>query len=210
MRCWANLVKLGLVYISHRAHSNCWLHLGSVNSKDLLTSGHQSSSVEDAAQTVTRDEGEIKKDPEARVSGYPLDVTARPIETGPLPHGTEMLLVVENESSVLHLACTGLEAQGYTVLWANNGQEGLRVARDLEGQSIRLVITDVIMPIMGGKMMTELLKKTYPDLKVLFTSGYTAAAVTQDGMLEAGVEFLPKPYTLATLAHKVREMLDMP
>jgi CheY-like chemotaxis protein len=191
-----------------------------MNSKNLLISENQSSPAEDSGQTVTHDEGEIKKNPDARVPGHDTQIdkvetrighaVARPIQSGALPRGTETVLVVENESSVRHLACTGLEAQGYNVLQANNGEEGLRVARDLKGQSIRLVITDVIMPLMGGKIMTELLKKTYPDLKILFTSGYTDALVTDHGMLEAGVEFLPKPYTFATLARKVREMLDTP
>jgi CheY-like chemotaxis protein len=64
------------------------------------------------------------------------------------------------------------------------------------------------MPLMGGKMMAEWLKTTCPDLKILFTSGYTDETVVRHGVLEAGIEFLPKPYTPATLAHKVRELLD--
>ncbi len=73
---------------------------------------------------------------------------------------------------------------------------------------IRLVVTDVIMPLMGGKVMAEWLKTTYPDLKILFTSGYTDDAISHHGVLEPGVEFLPKPYTPATLARKVRQLLD--
>ena len=132
----------------------------------------------------------------------------RPIRTGPLPRGTETLLVVEDEPSVRHLAREVLEAQGYEVLSASNGQDALHVAREHKGSPIRLVITDVIMPLMGGKVMAEWLKTTYPDLKILFTSGYTDDAIAHHGVLEAGVEFLPKPYTPATLARKVREMLD--
>jgi signal transduction histidine kinase len=138
----------------------------------------------------------------------PLDDGARPVQAGPLPRGTETLLVVEDEPSVRHLACDVLEAQGYRVLRAGNGQEGLRVVREPKGQPIDLVITDVIMPVMGGKAMVEWLKTSYPDLKVLYTSGYTDDAVTGWGMLETRVEFLPKPYTPATLVRKVREMLD--
>ena len=125
-----------------------------------------------------------------------------------LPRGTETLLVVEDEPSVRHLACSVLEAQGYNVLRATNGQDALRVAREHKGPPIRLVITDVIMPLMGGKVMAEWLKTTYPDLKILFTSGYTDDAIAHHGVLEPGVAFLPKPYTPATLARKVREMLD--
>jgi two-component system, cell cycle sensor histidine kinase and response regulator CckA len=138
----------------------------------------------------------------------PLDVAARPIQTGPLPRGTESLLVVEDEQSVRHLARGVLEAQGYKVLTASNGQDALHVAREHKGSPIRLVVTDVIMPLMGGKVMAEWLETTYPDLKILFTSGYTDDAIAQHGVLEPGVAFLPKPYTPAALARKVRKMLD--
>jgi signal transduction histidine kinase len=137
-----------------------------------------------------------------------LDVAARPIRTGPLPRGTETLLVVEDEPSVRHLARGVLETQGYKVLSASNGQDALHVARAHQGSPIRLVVTDVIMPLMGGKVMAEWLKTTYPGLKILFTSGYTDDAIAQHGVLDAGVEFLAKPYTPATLVRKVCEMLD--
>jgi signal transduction histidine kinase len=138
----------------------------------------------------------------------PVDATARLVQTGPLPRGSETLLVVEDEPSVRHLARDVLEAQGYEVLRAANGQHALAVAREHKGAPIRLVITDVIMPVMGGKAMVEWLKTTEPDLKILFTSGYTDDASAHHGALETGVEFLPKPYTPATLVCKVREMLD--
>jgi two-component system cell cycle sensor histidine kinase/response regulator CckA len=138
----------------------------------------------------------------------PLDIAARPISTGPLPRGTETLLVVEDEPSVRQLTREVLEAQGYAVLSAANGQEALHAVREHKGSPIRLVVTDVIMPLMGGKVMAEWLKATYPDLKILFTSGYTDDAIAQHGVLEAGVEFLSKPYTPATLVRRVREMLD--
>jgi two-component system cell cycle sensor histidine kinase/response regulator CckA len=138
----------------------------------------------------------------------PLDVAAKPIQTGPLPRGTETLLVVEDEPSVRHLARGVLEAQGYEVLSASNGQDGLHMAREHKGSPIRLVVTDVIMPLMSGRVMAEWLKTTYPDLKILFTSGYTDDAIAQHGVLEPGIEFLSKPYTPATLARKVRAMLD--
>ena len=138
----------------------------------------------------------------------PLDVAARPIQTGPLPRGTETLLVVEDDPSVRHLACGVLEAQGYTVLCASNGQDGLRVVREHKGSPIRLVVTDVIMPLMGGEVMVEWLKTTYSDFKILFTSGYADDAITHHGVLEPGVAFLPKPYTPAVLTRKVRAMLD--
>jgi two-component system cell cycle sensor histidine kinase/response regulator CckA len=94
------------------------------------------------------------------------------------------------------------------VLSASNGQDALHVAREHKGSPIRLVISDVIMPLMGGKVMAEWLLTTYPDLKILFTSGYTDDAIAQHGVLEAGVAFLPKPYTPGILARRVRELLD--
>jgi CheY-like chemotaxis protein len=137
----------------------------------------------------------------------PLDVTARPVP-GPLPRGTETLLVVEDEPAVRQLARGVLAAQGYEVLSATNGQDGLHVAREHKGSPIRLVITDVIMPLMGGKVMADWLKTADPDLKILFTSGYTDDAIVHHGVLEPGVAFLPKPYTPATLTRKVRALLD--
>lgn len=138
----------------------------------------------------------------------PLDATARPGPAGPLPRGTETLLVVEDEPSVRYLARRVLEAQGYNVLSAANGQEALTVVQAHKGLPLRLVITDVIMPLMNGKVMAEWLKTTHPDLKILFTSGYTDDTITHHGVLEAGVQFLPKPYTPVVLACKVRAMLD--
>jgi CheY-like chemotaxis protein len=143
-------------------------------------------------------------------AGQALAATARAVSNEPMPRGTETLLLVEDEPSVRHLARDVLKALGYEVLAASNGQEGLQVAREHKGTPIRLVVTDVVMPLMGGKVMAEWLKTSYPDLKVLFTSGYTDEIIARIGALETGVDFLPKPYTPATLTRKVREMLDAP
>ncbi len=140
----------------------------------------------------------------------PHVATARlPIsKTGPMRRGSETVLVVEDEPAVRHLAEGVLRSYGYSVLTAPNGQDALRVARQHQGPPIALVITDVIMPRMGGKVMAEWLKTSYPDLKVLFTSGYTEEAIERHDALDRDVEFLPKPYTPATLTGKVRELLD--
>jgi CheY-like chemotaxis protein len=138
----------------------------------------------------------------------PFAVAARRIETGPLPRGTETLLLVEDEPAVRQMTRRVLEALGYQVLLASNGEDALRTVQDHKGSPIRLAVTDIIMPLMGGKAMAEWLKASYPDLKILYTSGYTHDAITCYGMLETGVQFLSKPYTTASLAHKVREMLD--
>jgi nitrogen-specific signal transduction histidine kinase/FixJ family two-component response regulator len=138
----------------------------------------------------------------------PLDINTTFIQAGPLPRGTETLLVVEDEPSLRHLTRGVLEKLGYEVLSAANGQDGLRAVREHKGATIRLVITDVIMPLMGGKVMAEWLKTTHPDLKILFTSGYMDDAITQHGVLEPDVAFLPKPYNPSTIARTVRAMLD--
>jgi CheY-like chemotaxis protein len=129
-------------------------------------------------------------------------------QTGPMPRGTETLLLVEDEASVRQLAWQVLETLGYRVLRANNGQDALNLVREHQGPPIRLVITDVVMPRMGGKEMAEWLKVSYPGIEVLFTSGYTDDAIARQGVLEPGVAFLSKPYTSVALARKVRAMLD--
>jgi len=138
----------------------------------------------------------------------PLTLPAPAALLGALPRGTETLLLVEDERAVRHLAQDVLGNQGYTVLRASNGQDALNVVRKHKGPPVQLVVTDVIMPQMGGKVMAEWLRATYPEMKILFTSGYTDDAIAHHGVLEPGVAFLPKPYSPATLVRKVREMLD--
>jgi len=145
-----------------------------------------------------------------RIGGPARVATKALLKASSVRPGTETLLVVEDEPSLRDLAHGVLRAQGYNVLTATNGQDALRVAREHQGPPVALVVTDVIMPRMGGKVMAEWLKTTYPDLKILFTSGYTDDAIAHHGVLDRGVEFLPKPYSPASLARKVREMLDAP
>jgi two-component system cell cycle sensor histidine kinase/response regulator CckA len=140
----------------------------------------------------------------------PLEAAARAPQAGPAPRGTETLLVVEDDPSVRDLACGILEAQGYEVLTASNGADALETAREHKGLPISLVLTDVIMPVMGGNVMAEWLKAMNPDLKILFSSGYTDDAILHHGVLQPGTEFMPKPYTASALARKVRELLDQP
>jgi two-component system cell cycle sensor histidine kinase/response regulator CckA len=143
-----------------------------------------------------------------RVLSLPEAQVVSASKTGPLPRATETLLVVEDEPSLRHLAQEVLESRGYVVLTAPNGQDALRVAREHQGAPISLVVTDVIMPRMGGMVMAEWLKTTYPNLKILFTSGYTDEAITNHGVFDPGVAYLPKPYTPASLARKVRQILN--
>lgn len=138
----------------------------------------------------------------------PLDADAKAPQPGPLPRGKETILIVEDELSVRHLARNILEAQGYDILLATNGEDALQVTRARTDKPINLVITDVIMPRMGGQILAKSLQSNYPTLKILFTSGHTDDTVAHHGLLEPGVAFLPKPYTPTTLARKVRAMLD--
>ena len=128
----------------------------------------------------------------------------------PSKGGTETLLIVDDEESLRNLGRRVLERLGYKVLVASNGLDGLRVVREHKGAPIRLVITDVIMPSMGGKEMADKLTADNPDLEILFTSGYTDDAIAHHGILDPGVQLLLKPHTPAALAHKVRELLDAP
>jgi CheY-like chemotaxis protein len=134
----------------------------------------------------------------------PEPAMARP----PVPKGNETLLVVEDEPSLRHLAQKILESQGYQVLVACNGEEALQIVQDHRGTPIALILTDVIMPIMGGKIMAERIKASHREIKILFTSGYTEDAIQHHGVRTAELDFLPKPYAPAFLARKVREMLD--
>jgi len=121
--------------------------------------------------------------------------------------GNETVLLVEDEPVVRELAVGTLRENGYTVVAACNGVEGLRLARQHDGK-IDLVLTDVFMPVMGGKEMADALLASRPDTKILFTSGYTEDALGHHGLRRPGIGFLQKPYVTATLARKVREVLD--
>jgi len=122
--------------------------------------------------------------------------------------GSETVLLVEDEPAVRQVASTVLEDMGYRVLLASNGEEGLRVAEDHEGSPIRLVVTDLVMPRMGGRMMAEWLKCLDPELKIVFTSGYVAEVESSTNLPEMDMAFLPKPYTPDALTRLVREMLN--
>jgi len=130
-------------------------------------------------------------------------------QAAPAPGGTETVLLVEDEAVVRELAAITLREMGYTVMEAGNGQEGLRIAQQHEGR-IDLVLTDVVMPVMGGKEMAGALRGSRPDTKVLFTSGYSEEVIGNHGVLRPGIAFLQKPYLAATLARRVREVLDGP
>jgi two-component system cell cycle sensor histidine kinase/response regulator CckA len=121
--------------------------------------------------------------------------------------GTETILLVEDEESVRGMALTSLQMHGYKVLTATDGKDALRIIQ-AHGGSLDLVLTDVVMPNLSGPELARNLQIQFPQVKVLFMSGYTDDAVVRHGLLEADVSFIQKPYTPLALARKVRQVLD--
>ncbi len=123
--------------------------------------------------------------------------------------GSETVLLVEDEVQILKLGHRILEQHGYTVLAASTPQAALALVEQASA-SIHLLITDVVMPGMNGKELIERLRKGRPGLPCIFMSGYTADVIAHHGVLEEGVAFLQKPFTIEGLTKKVREVLDAP
>ncbi|MCF8077741.1 MAG: PAS domain S-box protein [Desulfobacterales bacterium] len=122
-------------------------------------------------------------------------------------HGSETILIVEDEEAVRKMALKVLEKYGYHVLSAANGEEALGLSQECE-DTIHLLLTDVIMPVMTGKTLADQIQKRRPDAKVLYMSGYTDNAIIHHGILDKEIAFLEKPFTPEGLARKVREVLD--
>jgi PAS domain S-box-containing protein len=139
-------------------------------------------------------------------SGAP---SAAPVPVPEALGGTETILIVEDEDALRSLAQRALERQGYTVLTAPNGTVALELAANHRGP-IELVISDVVMPGMGGRPLVEKLQRRYPGLRVLFTSGYTTDEIVRRGVMTSETPFLPKPFGIAELGRKVREVLAAP
>ncbi len=125
----------------------------------------------------------------------------------PQSSGSETVLLVEDEESVRQLVRETLEARGYKVLEADNGETALQIAGQ-QTEPLHMLITDVVMPGMGGRELASNIRTSRPKTKILYLSGYTEDAVVHEGVLESGASFLQKPFTLQTLARKVREVLD--
>ena len=123
------------------------------------------------------------------------------------PRGCETLLLVEDEASVRQAARQFLTRSGYTVLEATDGEDAIRASRE-HGGPIQLMITDVVMPRMSGPILAEQLADDRPEMKVLFVSGYAERTVLQHGKIDVTKSFLQKPFSLKTLARKVREVLE--
>ena len=133
----------------------------------------------------------------------PAVQSVRPPATG----GAETILLVEDEAVILQVARMVLRALGYEVLTAADGVEALELVRNTE-RPIHLLVTDVVMPKLGGAELAAAVTELRPGLRVLYSSGYTDNAIADQGVLEAGVNFLQKPYTARDLASRVREVLD--
>ncbi len=129
--------------------------------------------------------------------------------TTPAPRGTETVLLVEDAAAVRAVTKQILERQGYAVLEAPDGEAGLRLAQRHRGV-IHLLLTDVVMPRVGGRELAEQLARLRPDVKVLYASGYTDDSVVRHGILESGTAYLQKPFSPESLARKVRDVLDAP
>ena len=123
----------------------------------------------------------------------------------PRGHEEEIILVVEDDERVRHMSVDALRELGYTVVQASGAAQALEVLAIQP--KISLLFTDVVMPDINGRRLAEMARVRRPDLKVLFTTGYTRNAVVHNGVLDAGVAFLPKPFTIEQLSRKIREAL---
>ena len=139
-----------------------------------------------------------------------MSLTEAPVQKMPsksMPKGHETILLVEDEPMILEMTKKMLEFQGYTVLSADRPKEALRLA-DGYTEKIHLLLTDVVLPEMNGRVLAEQLTRLRPDLKLLFMSGYTSNAITHQGVLDEGARFIQKPYSFSDLALQIRKALE--
>jgi len=137
----------------------------------------------------------------------PVVAVIKPKRTSMAAIGSETILVAEDEEKVSRIVVRALENYGYRVLRAVNGLEGVQLANDYKGP-IHLLLTDTVMPKMNGKELAEALKKTRPDLKILFMSGYPREVLSQQGKIDASINLIQKPFSNDALARRIREVLD--
>jgi PAS domain S-box-containing protein len=139
-------------------------------------------------------------------SGAPEALTPTP-DPRPVAGGSETILVVEDDDRVRNIVTRVLRDAGYRVLVASNGETALALA-GTDGEPIHLLVTDVVMPGMNGRQLADRLAQSHPETRTLFTSGYTENIIAHHGVLDRGIEFMSKPYTLEVLTLRVREVLD--
>ncbi|MBU2538250.1 MAG: PAS domain S-box protein [Proteobacteria bacterium] len=138
------------------------------------------------------------------------EAVSAPVKTSPvqeLTTGTETVLVVEDEAALLSLAKTILERLGYTVLAAGTPMAAIELAQEYEGD-IHLLITDVVMPEMNGRDLVQRITTIRPAIRCLYMSGYTADVIAHHGVLEKGIHFIQKPFSIGDLARTIRDTLE--
>jgi CheY-like chemotaxis protein len=121
--------------------------------------------------------------------------------------GSETILVVEDQAQVREFACSVLEMHGYRVLQAGSADEALRIA-NLSNARIDLLLTDLVMSGLNGWELSEQMRRTRPEILTLFMSGYTKQVIARNGILEAGIEYMQKPFDADGLLTKVRSLFD--
>jgi len=121
--------------------------------------------------------------------------------------GHETVMLVDDEPSLLNLIKRSLESRGFRVLTASSPAEALGLA-EKHGETISLILTDVVMPGMNGWELSERIMSGYPKIKLMFMSGYAADIISPNGILPEGVTLLQKPFSMNDLAVKIRETLD--
>jgi PAS domain S-box-containing protein len=135
---------------------------------------------------------------------------ARPVtRSSASSEGSETVLVVEDDPTVCRFVCLALARNGYQVLEASNGKQALEVCDQHLGE-IRLLVTDLVMPEMGGQQLAEILSKARPEIRILYLSGYTQNSVVRQGTLHSEVTFLQKPFAVEALLQRVRQILNGP
>jgi len=141
-----------------------------------------------------------------RLSGS-AEASAESVAVAALQGGAETILLVEDDPRVREFSVSALQGLGYTVLPYAGGEEALS-ALENDARTVDLLLTDVILPGMNGRVLAEAVQKIRPGVKVLFASGYTDNIIVRHGVLEEGIHFIGKPFSVHALARKIREVLD--
>ena len=142
-----------------------------------------------------------------RLSGKTLSTLDETEVAAALPRGDETVLLVEDEVAILKMGKRMLETLGYRVLASSSPVKALEMVQK-HSEDLHILITDVVMPEMNGRDLSRELKKFHPGIATLFMSGYTANVIAHQGVLDAGVHFIQKPFSKKDLAMKVRLVLD--
>ena len=154
-----------------------------------------------------KSEGEVTSE-QAERPGEPAQPSPGPgVRDNASERAREVILIVDDDPSVLHVASSVLERGGYEVLAAAGGVEALALAEEYEGP-ISLLLTDVVMPGMGGRELSEIFRARYPSVRILFMSAYTEDEVILQGVRVEDEGFIAKPYTVQRLRDKIRQALD--